>query len=48
LRALLPERRYELLEIAGLTGVTDAQQTALLALGAIEQHALVGRPRVTS
>jgi hypothetical protein len=48
LRTLRPERRYERLEIAGLTGVTDAQQTALLALGAIEQHAPVGRPTVNS
>lgn len=32
------ERRYERLDITGLTGITRAQRTALLALGAIEQH----------
>ncbi len=31
-----PERRYERLDITGLTGVTEAQRTALLALGAVE------------
>jgi WD40 repeat protein len=36
LRTLRPERRYERLDITGLTGITDAQRTALLALGAIE------------
>src|SRR6266508_4237872 len=39
LRTLRPERRYERLEITGLTGVTDAQRTALLALGAVERRA---------
>jgi len=39
LRTLRPERRYERLEITGLTGVTDAQRTALLALGAVERGA---------
>jgi WD40 repeat protein/transcriptional regulator with XRE-family HTH domain len=38
LRTLRVDRRYERLAIAGLTGITDAQCTALLALGA------VGRP----
>jgi WD40 repeat protein len=38
LRTLRPERRYERLDIAGLTGITDAQRAALLALGAVEQH----------
>ncbi|MBV9603327.1 MAG: hypothetical protein JOZ87_41700 [Chloroflexi bacterium] len=32
------DRRYERLDITGLTGVTDAQRAALLALGAVEQH----------
>jgi WD40 repeat protein/transcriptional regulator with XRE-family HTH domain len=36
LRALRCDRRYERLNITGLTGITDAQRTALLALGAIE------------
>jgi WD40 repeat protein len=38
LRTLRPERRYERLEISGLTGITDAQRTALLALGAVEEE----------
>jgi WD40 repeat protein/transcriptional regulator with XRE-family HTH domain len=37
LRMLRADRRYERLDIAGLTGVTEAQRAALLALGAIEQ-----------
>jgi WD40 repeat protein/transcriptional regulator with XRE-family HTH domain len=37
LRTLRVERRYERLSITGLTGVTEAQRAALLALGAIEQ-----------
>src|SRR5207302_7802414 len=39
LRTLQAERRYEGLDITGLTGITDAQRTALLALGAIERSA---------
>jgi WD40 repeat protein len=39
LRQLRPDRRYERMEIAGLTGITEAQRQALLALGAVE-----GRP----
>jgi WD40 repeat protein len=39
LRTLRPERRYERLDITGLTGITDAQRTALLALGAVEEEA---------
>jgi WD40 repeat protein len=35
---LRAERRYERLDITGLTGVTAAQHTALLALGAVEQR----------
>jgi WD40 repeat protein len=35
-RTLQPEPRYERLSITGLTGITDAQRTALLALGAVE------------
>ena len=41
LRILRPERRYEHLDITGLTGITAAQRAALLASGAIEQHAPV-------
>jgi WD40 repeat protein/transcriptional regulator with XRE-family HTH domain len=36
LRTLRADRRYERLEIGRLTGITEAQRTALLALGAIE------------
>ena len=31
------ERRFEALDITGLTGITDAQRTTLLTLGAIER-----------
>jgi len=34
---LQAERRYERLDITGLTGVTSAQRTAVLALGAVEK-----------
>jgi hypothetical protein len=37
LRTLQGDRRYERLNITGLTGVTDAQRATLLALGAVEQ-----------
>jgi WD40 repeat protein len=37
LRTLHAERRYERLDVTGLTGITNAQRTAFLALGAIEQ-----------
>jgi WD40 repeat protein len=36
LRTLRNDRRCERLDITGLTGVTDAQRAALLALGAVE------------
>jgi len=39
LRTLRAERRYERMDITGLTGITDAQRTALLALGAVERRA---------
>jgi WD40 repeat protein len=42
LRTLLPERRYERMDITGLTGVTAAQRVALLALGAVEQPGPAG------
>jgi WD40 repeat protein len=37
-RTLRGDRRYERLDITGLTGVTSAQRAVLLALGALEQH----------
>jgi hypothetical protein len=37
LRTLRSDRRYERLDITGLTGVTEAQRAVLLALGATEQ-----------
>jgi predicted ATPase len=37
LRTLRPERRYERMDITGLTGVTAAQRAALLALGTVER-----------
>jgi WD40 repeat protein len=39
LRTLRSDRRYERVDITGLTGVSEAQHTALLALGATEQQA---------
>ena len=39
LHTLRPERRYERMDITGLTGITDAQRRALLALGAVERGA---------
>jgi WD40 repeat protein len=36
LHTLQPERRYERMDITDLTGITEAQRTALLALGAGE------------
>jgi hypothetical protein len=38
LRVLRPERRYERLDMTGLTGITAAQRAALLALGAVDRH----------
>jgi len=35
--ALRPDRPYERMDITGLTGVTDAQRTALVSLGAVER-----------
>ncbi|MFL5806525.1 MAG: tetratricopeptide repeat protein, partial [Roseiflexaceae bacterium] len=37
LHTLRAERRYERMDIRGLTGVTEAQRAALLALGAVER-----------
>ena len=36
IRTLRGDRRYERMDITGMTGVTKAQRTALLALGAVE------------
>jgi len=38
LRTLRGDRRYERMDITGLTGVTDAQRAALRALGAVERN----------
>jgi WD40 repeat protein/transcriptional regulator with XRE-family HTH domain len=35
--ALRPDRPYERMDITGLTGVTDAQRSALLSLGAVDR-----------
>jgi hypothetical protein len=40
----MPDRRYQRLDITGLTGVTDAQRTALLAQGAVERRHGVAPP----
>jgi WD40 repeat protein len=48
LRTLRADRRYERLDITGLTGVTDAQRAALLALGAIEQPPASGSAPATA
>jgi len=37
-RTLRAERRYEGMDITGLTGVTDAQRSALLAVGAVDHQ----------
>jgi WD40 repeat protein len=36
-RVLRSSRRYEGVDVTGLTGITDAQRQALLSLGATEQ-----------
>jgi hypothetical protein len=36
-RTLRSDRHYQRVDITGLTGVTEAQHAALLALGAIER-----------
>jgi WD40 repeat protein/transcriptional regulator with XRE-family HTH domain len=45
LGALRSDHRYERLDITGLTGVTEAQRAALLALGALDRG---GAPRTAS
>jgi non-specific serine/threonine protein kinase len=44
LRVLRAERRYERLDITGLTGVTEAQRAALLALGARDGETVANAP----
>jgi WD40 repeat protein/transcriptional regulator with XRE-family HTH domain len=44
LRTLRAERRYERLDITGLSGITDAQRAVLLALGAVEQRGPLDEP----
>lgn len=39
LRTLQADRHYQRLDITGLTGVTEAQRSSLLAMGAIEASA---------
>jgi hypothetical protein len=41
MQVLRPDRRYERLDITDLSGITEAQRAALLALGA-EQHSPPG------
>jgi len=45
LRTLRSDRRYERLDITGLTGVTEAQRAAMLTLGAVDHQAPAGRPQ---
>jgi WD40 repeat protein len=44
LRTLRADRRYERLDITGLTGVTAAQRATLLALGAVEHTVAPAQP----
>jgi WD40 repeat protein len=44
LRTLRSDRRYERVDITGLTGVTAAQRAAMLALGAVEHQDQVKPP----
>jgi WD40 repeat protein len=39
-RTLRPDRPYERMDITGLTGITEAQKTALVALGA-QDHSVM-------
>jgi WD40 repeat protein len=42
LRILRSDRRYERVDITGLTGVTEAQRAALLTLGAVDHQVQAG------
>ena len=44
LHTLWSDRRYERVDITGLTGVTAAQRASMLALGAVEHQDQVKRP----
>ena len=44
LHTLRSDRRYERVDITGLTGVTAAQRASLVALGAVEHQDQVKRP----
>jgi WD40 repeat protein len=44
LRMLRPDRLYERMDITGLTGITEARRSALLALGAMDRSAGVDKP----
>jgi WD40 repeat protein len=39
LHVLRPDRRYERMDITDLTGISEVQQAALVALGAVEERA---------
>jgi hypothetical protein len=41
---LRADRRYERLDITGLSGINAAQRAALLALGAVERHRSQSEP----
>jgi WD40 repeat protein len=43
-RVLRSARRYERVDITGLTGVTDAQRQALIALGAMDRSGRAAAP----
>jgi hypothetical protein len=43
LRTLRSDRRYQRMDITGLTGVTAAQRAALLALGAVDREDPAGK-----
>jgi hypothetical protein len=47
-RTLRSERRYERMDITGLTGITDAQRAALLALGAVEKQSAAAAASIGS
>jgi WD40 repeat protein len=46
LRTLRSDRRYERVDITGISGVTLAQRAALLALGAVEQQGPATETRI--
>src|SRR5207244_13415639 len=48
LRILRSDRRYERLDITGLTGVTAAQRSALLTLRAVDHEEIVDQARLAA